>query len=122
MNWAIGAHPIQAMGMGGREVRGGEGNIYDHFAVDFEYPDGVHVLSMCRHMDGCTERVSERVMGTTGWAYTDGSDGFIEGQNPYRYDGQDVNPYEQEHVDLIESIRAGEPLNEGRQVADHAVF
>ena len=118
MNWAIGAHPIQATGMGGREVRGGKGNIYDHFAVDFEYPDGVHVLSMCRHMDGCTERISERVMGTKGWAYTDGGDGFIEGQNPYKYDGEDINPYEQEHADLIESIRAGEPLNEGRQVAE----
>ncbi len=118
MNWAIGAHPIQATGMGGREVRGGKGNIYDHFAVDFEYPNGVHVLSMCRHMDGCTGRVSERIMGTAGWAYTDGGDGFIEGRNPYRYDGQDVNPYEQEHADLIESIRAGEPLNEGRQVAE----
>jgi predicted dehydrogenase len=118
MNWAIGTHPIQATGMGGREVRGGKGNIYDHFAVDFEYSDGVHVLSMCRHMDGCTGRISERVMGTTGWAYTDGGDGFIEGKNPYRYDGEDVNPYEQEHTDLIESIRAGEPLNEGRQVAE----
>ncbi len=118
MNWAIGAHPIQATGMGGREVRGGKGNIYDHFAVDFEYPDGVHVLSMCRHMDGCTERISERVMGTKGWAYTDGGDGFIEGQNPYKYDGEDINPYEQEHANLIESIRAGEPLNEGRQVAE----
>ncbi len=118
MNWAIGAHPIQCIGMGGREVRGGEGNIYDHFAIDFEYPNGVHVLSMCRHMGGCTDRVSERVMGTKGWAYTDGGDGFIEGRNTYRYDGKDVNPYEQEHTDLIESIRAGEPLNEGRQVAE----
>jgi len=118
MNWAIGAHPIQATGMGGREVRGGKGNIYDHFAVDFEYPNGVHVLSMCRHMDGCTERVSERVMGTKGWAYTDGADGYIEGRNPYRYEGEDVDPYEQEHADLIESIRSGRPLNEGRQVAE----
>jgi predicted dehydrogenase len=118
LNWAIGTHPIQCIGMGGREVRGGEGNIYDHFAVDFEYPDGVHVLSMCRHMDGCTGRISERVMGTKGWAYTDGGDGFIEGGKSYRYDGEDINPYEQEHADLIESIRAGEPLNEGRQVAE----
>ena len=69
-------------------------------------------------MDGCTERISENVVGTKGWAYTDGGDGFIEGRNPYRYDGEDVNPYEQEHADLIESIRAGQPLNEGRQVAE----
>src|SRR5256885_5775861 len=28
------------------------------------------------------------------------------------------NPYVQEHADLIASIRAGRPLNEGRQVAE----
>jgi hypothetical protein len=29
-----------------------------------------------------------------------------------------VNPYVQEHVDLVASLRAGKPLNEGRQVAE----
>jgi len=28
------------------------GVIFDHFAVDYEYPNGVHVLSMCRQIDG----------------------------------------------------------------------
>jgi len=120
INWAIGSHPVKCMGMGGREVRTGPeyGNIFDHFAVEFEYKNGSRVLSMCRQTPGCTDRVSENVVGTKGRAYTDGGDGFIEGQNPYRYEGEDVNPYEQEHADLIESIRAGEPLNEGRQVAE----
>jgi predicted dehydrogenase len=120
INWAIGSHPVKCMGMGGREVRTGSeyGNIFDHFAIEFEYENGARVLSMCRQTPGCTERISERVVGTKGWAYTDGGDDFIEGRNPYRYEGEDVNPYEQEHADLIESIRAGEPLNEGRQVAE----
>jgi predicted dehydrogenase len=120
INWAIGSHPVKCMGMGGREVRTGPeyGNIFDHFAIEFEYENGARVLSMCRQTPGCTDRVSENVVGTKGSTYTDGGDGFIEGQNPYRYDGEDVNPYEQEHADLIESIRAGEPLNEGRQVAE----
>ena len=118
INWALKSHPVKALGMGGREVRGGEGNIYDHFAVDFEYPNGVHVLSMCRHMDGCTGRISEQVAGTKGSAYTDGANGSIEGQNPFKYDGPSPNPYVQEHTDLIASIRAGKPLNEGRCVAE----
>jgi len=29
-----------------------------------------------------------------------------------------TNPYVQEHTDLIESIRAGKPLNEAKQVAE----
>ncbi|MHC4666653.1 MAG: Gfo/Idh/MocA family protein, partial [Planctomycetota bacterium] len=33
INWAIGAHPVQCLGMGGREVRTGPefGNVFDHF-------------------------------------------------------------------------------------------
>jgi predicted dehydrogenase len=118
LNWAIGSHPVKALGLGGREVRAGDGNIYDHFAVEFEYPNGQRITSMCRHMDGCTEDVSERVIGTKGIAYTDGSIGLIEGPNAYKYEGDSNNPYVTEHTDLIASIRNGQPLNEGRQVAE----
>ena len=36
-----GAHPVRAVGMGGRQVRTGPeyGHIYDHFAIDYEYPE-----------------------------------------------------------------------------------
>ncbi len=120
INWAIGAHPVQAMGMGGREVRTGPeyGNIFDHFAVEYEYPNGVRVLSMCRQTAGCHEQVSERVVGTNGQTYTDGSNGSVEGQNAYKYEGESPNPYVQEHADLIASIREGKPLNEGRRIAE----
>jgi len=120
INWAIGAHPVQCMGMGGRQVRTGPeyGNIFDHFAVEYEYPNGVRVLSMCRQTAGCHELVAERVVGTKGQSYTDSSTGSIEGQNPYKYEGESPNPYVQEHSDLIASIRDGKPLNEGKQVAE----
>ncbi len=120
VNWALQAHPVSAMGMGGREVRtdAGHGNIFDHFAIEYEYPNGVRVLSMCRQMIGCTNRVSENIVGSKGMAYIDGGDGYIKGQSPYKYDGDSPNPYVQEHSDLIKSIRAGEPLNEGRQFAE----
>lgn len=117
VNWAIGSHPVQVMGMGGRQVRT-LGNIYDHFAAEFEYPNGVRVLSMCRQINGCAERVSERIVGTKGSTYTDSSTGYIEGPKAYKYDGQNPNPYVQEHADLIASIRQGKPLNEGRRVAE----
>lgn len=115
INWALRSHPVQALGMGGREVRGGEGNIFDHFAIEFEYPNGMRVLTMCRQMDGCTNRISERVVGTKGVAYLDG---WIEGPNAYKYEDEATDPYIQEHTDLIESVRNGNPLNEGRQVAE----
>jgi predicted dehydrogenase len=120
VNWAMGAHPVSAMGMGGREVRtdAGHGNIFDHFAIEYEYPNGVRVLSMCRQMIGCTNRVSESIVGSKGMAYTDSGNGYIKGQNSYKYRSESPNPYEREHADLIESIRRGEPLNEGRQFAE----
>ncbi|GAG51246.1 unnamed protein product, partial [marine sediment metagenome] len=119
-NWAIGSHPVQAMGMGGREVRTGPewGNVFDHFAVEFEYPGSVRVLSMCRQTAGASGRVSERVVGSKGSTYTDGRNGWLEGPNAYRFEGESKDPYVLEHTDLIASIRSGKPLNEGRQVAE----
>ena len=124
VNWAIGAHPVKAMGVGGREVRIGTeyGNIFDHFAVEYEYANGIRILSMCQQIKGCHRRVSERVVGTKGSLYTDGSIGYIEGQNAYKYDGPNPNPYVVEHTNLIASIRSAKPLNEGRRVAESTMM
>jgi predicted dehydrogenase len=120
VNWAIGAYPLRCMGMGGRQVRTQPqyGNVFDHFAIEYKYPNGVRMLSMCRQTDGCHEVVAERIIGTKGIAYTDGSTGKIEGDNPYEYDGKSPNPYVQEHADLITSIREAKPLNEGKRIAE----
>ena len=120
INWAMGSHPVECLGIGGREVRTGPeyGNIFDHFAVEFKSPNGARVLSMCRQMDGCAGQVSERVAGTNGTCYTDGSNGYIEGPNAYKYEGKSPSPYVQEHADLIAGIRQGRPLTEGKRVAE----
>ena len=119
VNWAMKATPVKAMGMGGRQVRTGPeyGDIFDHFAVEYEYANGARVLSMCRQIDGCSDRVSERLVGTKGTANPAGT---IEGKKPFKYapPGEPVNPYVQEHADLIESIRKGRPLNEGKRIAE----
>jgi len=120
INWAIGSHPVKCSGMGGRQVRTAPeyGNIFDHFAIEYEYPNGARVMSMCRQTEGCSNNVSERVIGTKGLAYTDGANGYIHGAKAYKYEGQSPNPYVQEHADLIASIREGKPLNEGIRIAE----
>jgi predicted dehydrogenase len=122
INWALQAHPVRAVGMGGRQVRTGKefGHIYDHFAIDYEYPNGVHVLSMCRQIPDTTQNVSEAVVGTRGSCTTvDRVQYVIKGENPWSFPPEsDNSPYDQEHVDLIRSIRAGKPLNELKQVAE----
>jgi predicted dehydrogenase len=87
INWVLGAHPVRAMGMGGRQSRTEPhyGHIYDHFAVEFEYPNGVKVLSMCRQVDNCAVLIGERVYGSKGTADPSGS--ITVGGETWRYDG-----------------------------------
>jgi predicted dehydrogenase len=117
MNWAFRAMPVKVMGMGGRQVRTAPeyGNIFDHFAVDFEYPNGARVMSMCRQIPGCSDRIEERIVGTKGLAMGYGE---ISGPAAWKFEGDEINPYVQEHADLIAGIRAGKPLNEGQRIAE----
>jgi predicted dehydrogenase len=123
VNWAVGAHPIKAMGMGGRQVRTHSkyGNVFDHFAVEYEYPDGVHLISMCRQTDGCAAKVEEVFHGSSGKLVTrPGSAGIKDsvGASAWRFKGDNGNPYVQEHIDLFGAIESGEHVNEARQVAE----
>jgi predicted dehydrogenase len=119
MNWAAKAHPSRAIGMGYRtRTDPNFGHIYDFFAVDFLYPNGSHVVSMCRQISGCVNSVSEEVNGTKGNARTaDRSRYDVNGKRVFD-PRKDNKPYIQEHADLIESIRKGEPINELKNVAE----
>ncbi len=111
MNWAVGTHPVKALGIGGRQVRTDPkyGNIYDHFVIDFEYPNDVHVMSMCRQWDNCDGRTDEVVVGTKGWSNPRNE---IRGEKNWKYGELKGWPKPVEHVELIESIRNGKPKNE----------
>ncbi|HUU91466.1 MAG TPA: Gfo/Idh/MocA family oxidoreductase [Phycisphaerae bacterium] len=114
--WAFNTHPVSALGLGGRQVRPEPGNIFDHHAVEFEFPNGVRVASYCSHIPGGSHRVSERVVGTKG---SSGLGGSIEGENAWKSESKQINPYVQEHIDCLGSITGkGEHWNEGHQVAD----
>lgn len=116
-NWFIGRTPEVAIGFGGR-ARRKTGNQFDFFSVDFDYGDGVHIHSMCRQINGTYSRVSEYFTGTLGgtWGSGPGKEGF-----PKKVDIPEMpyvgNPYVQEHVDLLESILKGKPINEAENVA-----
>jgi predicted dehydrogenase len=122
VNWAMGAHPVRAEGMGGRQSRISTdyGHIFDHFAVDYEYENGVHMMSMCRQVPDCANRVGEAFAGTKGSCETEpGPSRFlIRGETPWRFEDEAPSPYVQEHKDLIGSIRAGSPINELATVAE----
>jgi predicted dehydrogenase len=120
INWALQAHPVQCLGMGGRQARTAPeyGNVYDHFAVEYEYPNGVRIQYMGAQIDGCTSRNNQRLVGTKGSAYFDFGNAIIEGQNPFKYDRPVPDPCVTQHADQIKAIREATPLNEGRRVAE----
>jgi predicted dehydrogenase len=132
MNWIFKVPPRLAHGVGGRMVRTGPeyGHIYDFFAIEFEYPvdrNVARVLSMCRQIDQTRGLITEQVQGTKGSAIAKTTLFDASGKRAWKYeppedleDGQD-NPYMLEHRDLIESIRAGKPLNEAQQAADSTI-
>jgi len=120
MNWVLGAHPIRAVsGLGGRQVRTGpeHGHIFDHFAVEFEYPGGVWMFSQCRQINNCQGIVGEAVLGTGG---TSNCKDFIlpKDGDRWRFREKEESPYRLEHENLITSIRDGNPINEARAIAE----
>jgi predicted dehydrogenase len=113
-NWVRGMHPVEAQGMGGRQVRTGKefGQIFDHHAVEFTYPDGTKMFSQCRHMDRCSNSVSEYAHGVKGWSDVNGR---IEADgDKWRSTARAANPYQQEHDDLFAAIRKGDDYNEAQ--------
>ncbi len=139
MNWCFGGPPKRILASGGRQNRDSDimplvkdtpdfarmgmtdghpnilGNIYDHTTAEMEYPNGARVMSMGRHAPKSANRVGERIVGTKGVSNCSDT---IQGEKPYEFAGEKIDPMVVEHTDLIRSIRAGEPLNEGIRVAE----
>ncbi|MCC6232712.1 MAG: Gfo/Idh/MocA family oxidoreductase [Verrucomicrobiales bacterium] len=106
-------HPKRCIGMGGRQVRTGKenGEIFDHHAVQFEYPDGTYLFSECRHIQGAWASVSEHAVGTKGSCNIGG--GTITGANSWRFRSEkSTDAYQQEHDDIFDAIRNDKPFNE----------
>jgi myo-inositol 2-dehydrogenase / D-chiro-inositol 1-dehydrogenase len=119
--WAFGDHPVACVGMGGQQVNTAPefGESFDHFAVDYEFPKGVHVMSMARQINGTQSDVSEYLVGSKGRAHLYPGRYDFEGANLSRIRvANEVNPYVQEHIDLLTCIRDGKPVNELKQVAE----
>lgn len=117
-NWVLQAHPVKCVANGGRAQRMDPQRFpqaFDNFTVDFVYPDDIHIMSMCRHWDNCPGNVSERMVGTKGFANPGWN---LWGEQSWSFSGENPNAYVQEHVDFIASIRSGNPLNEARQVTE----
>lgn len=140
--WAMhDAPPISCFGVGGRAVPAQGGNIYDHFAITYQYPNGVQAFLASRQIDNCYNDVSDYIVGSEG-SCTFGRGPFpsFEGKSKWAWNNQmgsladllmnnsgsagarvrshvreDVYQYEQNV--LMSSIRNQKPVNDGDRMA-----
>jgi predicted dehydrogenase len=126
MSWAMGDKmPVRATGTGGRQVRVDDkyGNIYDHFAVEFEYGKDVKGFHFARQQEKTSSRNSVEILGTDGSALINvGRNQEITGQEPWKYSGPKNNMYQTEHDELFASIRNGKPMNDGEWMANSTMI
>ena len=115
INWLMQSYPVEANGMGGREVRIGQdnGQIYDHHFIEFTYGNGSKMYSQCRHIPNCWNNVSEHAHGTQGSVDISGAKIYDpKGNLVWKSDGS-RGGHQQEHHDLFAALRRGERPNEG---------
>jgi predicted dehydrogenase len=126
--WAKNAWPIAAQGMGGR-CYGKAGNIFDHYTVEFLFPDGARPFSFSRHMAGCWDTYADYAHGSKGSAVlmtnlSTANTRLYKSQNQtpenliWRYGQTEVNPYQREWQLLLDAIRLDKPHNEARRAAE----
>lgn len=124
--WFSGLKPVSAVGFGSHHRRV-TGDQYDNFSIDFTMENGVHLHSMCRQIDGCSNNVSEFIQGTKGsWSTANGETVIkdLEGNIVWQYNKEEenanykqTNPYTLEHVNLVNCIRKNTPIEQASETA-----
>jgi len=124
MCWAMGdVVPLKAIGHGGRQTRPKEqGDIFDHFAITYEYAGGARGFLFCRQQTNCANDNTATFYGTKGTAYeTSFSPRHRitnpEGEITWKYSGPKKDMYVNEHDQFYQSLRAGKPINNGERMA-----
>lgn len=115
-SWALGdVPPVKAWGLGGRQVcrEPRFGDQFDHVAVVFDYDNGVPVYAYCRDIPGCYNETSDHILGTKGRAIMPRKCRIEDrkGNVVWSAEKPTITMYDNEHKELFESIRQGQPLN-----------
>jgi len=109
---------VSCVGVGGRATAAEGGNIYDHFEINYVYPNGVRAFMASRQMVGCYNENSDYIMGTDGTLTIGrGPAPRIEGKNNWVWSGKEYDMYQREHDVLFAQIRKNQPQNDGKRMA-----
>ena len=124
--WCKGAWPVSAQGQGGRQVRTQPDQLFDHYAVEYHFPDGTRLFAQGRHMDNCWGFFGDIIHGAKGSAVL--GEGIPQPrifkghkQTPdstiWQYQGPRCDAYQAEHDLFFEAIRQDKPYNEAERSA-----
>ena len=110
--------PVSCVGVGGRTIPAEGGNIFDHFEVNYLYPNGVRAFIANRQIEGCYNENSDYILGSEGTCTIGrGPNPRIEGKEKWTWSGQKYDMYQKEHDMLFASIRRNQPINDGKRLA-----
>lgn len=110
--------PISCVGVGGRQIPAEGGNIFDHFEVNYLYPNNVRAFIASRQIEGCYNENADHILGTKGSCIIGrGPTPHIEGQTKWIFEGEKHDMYQAEHDALFASIRQSKPINDGERMA-----
>lgn len=110
--------PVSCVAVGGRQIPAEGGNIFDHFEVNYLYPNGVRAFLGNRQMEGCYNENSDYILGTEGTCTIGrGPAPRIAGKTKWTFEGQKYDMYQKEHDELFAAIRKGKAINDGERMA-----
>lgn len=110
--------PLSCVGVGGRDIPANGGNIYDHFEVNYIYPNGVRAFLANRQIQFCYNENADYLMGADGTCTIGRSPTpQIQGKTNWTWSGEKYNMYQREHDVLFASIRKHQPVNDGHRMA-----
>ena len=121
MQWAMGENlPSHAEGSGGRQVYDDMdkyGNIYDHFAIAYQWENGTRGYHFSRQQNGTSGSYELELFGTKGFCSAKNRHLIDAGENSWRFRGENNDMYQSEHDTLFQSIREGKSFNDGERAA-----
>ena len=105
--------PVSCVATGGRQIPAEGGNIFDHFQINYLYPNNVRAFLGCRQIENCHNENSDYILGSKGQATIGrGPMPRITGETKWTYEGTKNDMYQAEHDVLFASIRRAQPVND----------
>jgi predicted dehydrogenase len=135
-NWGLEAHPVKAVGTGGRNIRNDSSDIWDHWTVSYTYPGDIHFNFNSiqfgesfwdvgirflgeKGMGEAYYRRVARIVGANPWTF-EGPEAGQTGSATGDFEGlKDADPNKTRS--FITSITSGKYLNESRAGAESAL-